>query len=341
MSNDAEKVPYISVLIITYNYEKELQRALDAICRQTFRDFEVIVVDDCSTDNTVAMMKEYIAAHSETTIKLVCHEKNSGIIAARNTALSYAKGIYCYMHDADDWMDLNCLETLAEEAKCNFADRIIAEFRDVDVKGKVHQVRNLPKKPNHWLYPMHDGCMYKRSVIVDNHIQYEDRSWDDLTFNFLFSCKLKTVSYIHQPIHNYYVNPDSASGSNTTKKNTDISKFSKLVELYLQKVPELSEEDKTYAQYCVIKYYFSAILQEGRYMNYSDLMEKYHKLSSEMKKNIPNYRKNRNLKFFRQNGERAYGRMITWSLATLEKMCLFKPALWCYLKLSKVFYFPI
>lgn len=341
MSSNVENVPYISVLIITYNYEKELQRALDAICAQTFRDFEVIVVDDCSKDNTVSMMKKYMEEHKDTTIKLVCHEENRGIITARNTALAHAKGIYCYMHDADDWMDQDCLEILAKEAKQNYSDRIIAEFRDVDAKGKVHQVRNLPKKPNHWLYPMHDGCLYKRSVITDNHIQYEDRSWDDLTFNFLFSCKLKTASYIHKPVHNYFVNPDSASGSNTTKKDTGILKFTRLVELYREKEAELSSEDKMYAQYCVIKYYFSAILQEGRYMEYSDLKEKYRKLSDEMLRNMPDYRRNRNLKFFRQNGERAYGRMITWSLVNLEKLHLFKPALWCYLKLSKIIYFPI
>lgn len=341
MSNDAEKAPYISVLIITYNYEKELQRALDAICRQTFRDFEVIVVDDCSKDNTVNMMENYIEQHKETSIQLVCHEQNKGIIAARNTALAHAKGIYCYMHDADDWMDDDCLETLALEAQKNYPDRIIAEFRDVDVKGKVQQVRNLPRNPNHWLYPMHDGCLYKRSVITDNHIQYEDRSWDDLTFNFLFSCKLKTASYIQKPIHNYYVNPDSESGSNTTRKNTNIQKFSRLLELYKEKEPELSAEDRMYAQYCVIKYYFSAVLQEGRYMNFSDLKEKYRKLSEEMNLNMPQYRKNKNIKIFRQNGERAYGRIITWGLVTLEKLHLFKPALWCYLKLSKIIYFPI
>lgn len=341
MSNAQQRQPYISVLIITYNYEKELQRALDAICAQTFRDFEVIVVDDCSKDNTVSMMDGYIKAHPETDIRLVCHSENRGIIAARNTALSYANGVYCYMHDADDWMDKDCLEILACEAKQNQADRIIAEFRDVDTTGKVQQIRNLPKHPSHWLYPMHDGCLYKRSVITENDIKYEDRSWDDLTFNFLFSCKLKKASFVHRPVHNYYVNPDSESGSNTTRNNTNIRKFSQLTQLYKEKEPELSEQDRIMAQYCVIKYYYSAILQEGRYMDYSALMEKYNKLHHEMKNSLPKYRVNKNIRLFRPNGERTYGRVITWGLITLEKLRLFKMALWLYLKLSKFIYFPV
>ena len=333
--------PYVSVLIITYNYEKELYRALEALKRQTFKNFEIVIVDDCSKDNTVPMVNRYINNHKNMHIKLIVHEKNQGIIAARNTALNYAHGKYCYMHDADDWMDDNCLQVLTDVAKKTNADRVVAEFRDVDTSGKVLQIRKLPSKPSKWLYAMHDACLYKRSVITENNIKYEEYSWDDITFNFLFSLKCRKVAYTHKVVSNYYVNPNSASGSSSVGNELDDKRYHGLISLYKEKRRYMSPKDRVFFEYYIIKYYYYSVLHTGRFMEYRQLIKKYDIMHKSMVEDLPNFLENKNIKLFRSNGDRFYGRLLTFGLSKIEKLGLMRMGLKIYSFISKYHYLPV
>jgi glycosyltransferase involved in cell wall biosynthesis len=97
----ASSSPRISVIIPTYNRAPLIYRALDSVLRQTFSDFEIIVVDDCSQDETSYLVKK----HDDPRIRLICHEKNLGAAAARNTGIEEAKGSYIAFLDSDDeWL---------------------------------------------------------------------------------------------------------------------------------------------------------------------------------------------------------------------------------------------
>jgi glycosyltransferase involved in cell wall biosynthesis len=88
----------VSVIVPTYNVERYLRATLDSLLRQTLRDFEAIVVDDGSTDGTVAIVEEY----RDERIRLVRHAANRGVAEARNTGLRHARGEYIALMDADD-----------------------------------------------------------------------------------------------------------------------------------------------------------------------------------------------------------------------------------------------
>lgn len=90
----------VSVLIPAYNVELYLRECLDSVRNQTMTDWEMIVVDDASTDGTLAILREYEAADAR--IHVYCHEQNRGQACGRNLALSHASGEYVYMLDADD-----------------------------------------------------------------------------------------------------------------------------------------------------------------------------------------------------------------------------------------------
>jgi glycosyltransferase involved in cell wall biosynthesis len=114
----------VTVVIPVYNVEGYLSRCLDSVCNQTFSDMEIVCVNDRSPDNCALILSEY--AKKDERIKIITHEKNSGLSAARNTGLTAAKGQYIYFIDSDDWIDSDYIEkmyitasNIGLEAVCN------------------------------------------------------------------------------------------------------------------------------------------------------------------------------------------------------------------------------
>ena len=115
-------LPAISVQIPVYNAEKYLAECLDSILLQTFTDFEVICVDDGSTDSSVAILNEY--ANKDTRILIFQHEVNKGTLQARKTAFEQAEGKYMIFVDADDITKPNMFEELYSKAAKTYIDLV-------------------------------------------------------------------------------------------------------------------------------------------------------------------------------------------------------------------------
>ena len=94
-------MPEVSIIIPVYNVEKYIRQALDSVVNQTFKDIEIICVDDCTPDRSFEIVREYAA--KDTRIKLLSLSENSGGGTARNRALETASGRYVMFLDPDDW----------------------------------------------------------------------------------------------------------------------------------------------------------------------------------------------------------------------------------------------
>lgn len=108
--------PLVSVLMTTYNREKYLAEAVDSVLASTYTNFELIIVDDCSKDNTVAIAKKY--AEQDSRIKVFVNEENLGDYPNRNKAAEYAQGKYIKYVDADDYIYPAGLEVLVCMMEC-------------------------------------------------------------------------------------------------------------------------------------------------------------------------------------------------------------------------------
>lgn len=125
-------MPSISVIVPVYNTEKYLHRCIESILNQTFRDFELILVDDGSTDRSGELCEEYAAKDSRIR---VFHQSNQGQAAARNYAVSEAKGSYVCFVDSDDYVHhemLECLFSIADETECEICACDILEAESFD-----------------------------------------------------------------------------------------------------------------------------------------------------------------------------------------------------------------
>ena len=94
-----------SIIVPVYNVEKEIRECLDSFKNQTFGDVEVLLVDDRGTDSSIDIVREY--ANEDSRFKILTHEKNSGVSAARNTGLDAAQGEIIMFVDSDDWLENN------------------------------------------------------------------------------------------------------------------------------------------------------------------------------------------------------------------------------------------
>jgi glycosyltransferase involved in cell wall biosynthesis len=117
--------PKISIIVINYNYENYLREALESVRVQTFKDFECIVIDDASTDDSVKVIQEY--CDKDNRFQLIQHKENKGPSAARNTGINAAKGEYIMFLDSDDAYTHTAAEVLYTTAEMYTADVVRGE----------------------------------------------------------------------------------------------------------------------------------------------------------------------------------------------------------------------
>ncbi len=202
-----------SVIVPAYNVEKYLKQCLDSIKQQTYTDFEVIIVDDCSTDNSVNIIQDYV--NQDRRFKLVQQSKNKGVSAARNTALDIAAGEYIIFIDADDWVDKKMFENVEKGFRNNPTADVVwfnsyayneqnGEKRLFDqIKRKDHIEQSNEKE---LLYIV--GCLwdkaYKRSKIEEAHLRFpEGLIVEDTYFTFAYSSKYPTYYMMNEPYYYY------------------------------------------------------------------------------------------------------------------------------------------
>ena len=117
--------PFLSIVVPAYNVEEYLPQCVDSILRQTFTDFELLLVDDGSKDSTGRLCDEY--AGKDRRIRVI-HKENGGLVSARKAGLSEALGTYVAYVDGDDWIAECMMEKLCGQASDTGADIVISDF---------------------------------------------------------------------------------------------------------------------------------------------------------------------------------------------------------------------
>ena len=130
----------ISIVIPVYNVEKYIHQCMDSIINQTFKDIQIICIDDGSSDNCPLILDEYALKDSRI---MVIHQENAGVSAARNAGIKIATGEYIIFPDSDDWMELDALENLWREAERTKADIVYGDFLR-EYEGMTKYVSSFP-----------------------------------------------------------------------------------------------------------------------------------------------------------------------------------------------------
>lgn len=127
----------ISIIVPVYNTGQYLERCLNSVINQNFKEIEIIIINDCSTDNSLDIIKKYMQIDKR--IVLINKEKNGGLSAARNSGIEIAKGEYILHIDSDDWIEQNYFRDMYEYAIKNKADIVISDYyEDYDNQNIIY-----------------------------------------------------------------------------------------------------------------------------------------------------------------------------------------------------------
>jgi glycosyltransferase involved in cell wall biosynthesis len=203
-------MPKISVIIPIYNSEKYLPRCLDSVCNQTLSDIEIICIDDCSTDNSLEILKEYSQNYPNLIVKHL--EKNQGASFARNAGLALATGEYLAFVDSDDEIDLDFYEKLYEKAGEENSDIVRGQAIEITYSGRKNFVPQIEQGNklfflNFWLI-----AIYKRSLIAQNNISFSVNHClgEDLLFLNQALLAAKDLKLVDGTYYHYYRREDSS-----------------------------------------------------------------------------------------------------------------------------------
>ena len=137
------KNPLISFIVTSYNYAEYIGKTLDSIKAQTYTDFEVIIVDDCSDDNSIAVVEQFISENQDLRITLIRHDKNLGQLASMIDGLKIAQGVFISFVDSDDVLLKNYAKVHIDTHLSTSVGFTSSQIIEIDENDKIHTTYSI------------------------------------------------------------------------------------------------------------------------------------------------------------------------------------------------------
>lgn len=234
----------ISIVLPIYNVAPYVAQCLDSITLQTYRNFEVIAVDDCSTDASMSIVEAYAP---KLPLRIVRHEHNRGLSAARNTGVSVAQGEYILFVDSDDTLASDCLQVLYNEALRTDADVVVGNIDTFGENGnfvpRLHctepqlligtdmVLRNHLRGDGYvmaWNKLLKRNFLLQKQIAFDEGLLHEDNPW-----SLRVACRAQSMALLPNITYHYRLRKGSLQMGDD---------FSKHFEAYCSILPMLATE---------------------------------------------------------------------------------------------------
>lgn len=227
--------PLISINIPVFKCEKFILRCLESVKNQTYKNFEIILVNDCTPDESMAIIGKFVQENPNLNVEIYEHEKNSGLSVVRNTGIKASKGKYIYFLDSDDEITSDCIKLLVDDALKTDAQITIAQNRWINTFDNTTKDFGFPTHADKKYYnerldifsaysngefPSSSwNKLIKRDFIIANEIYFVPGLFaqDELWF-FHLLLKTDTLAIIDDITYLYYLHGESVI-FNRTKKN--------------------------------------------------------------------------------------------------------------------------
>lgn len=237
----------VSVIVPVYNVEEYLSSCLESIINQTYRDMEILCINDCSTDESMAVLKEY--QQKDARIAILENEKNGGLAYTRNVGIKRASGEYILFVDSDDMIVPDLVESCIDVAAGN--DMVCFDYQQVAADQAVIT--------RQYAYRMREGSysgeeffmesvrtdsiifsawskLFRREFLLENRISfYEGILYEDMLFSFQCLIKAKMIYSLDRQLYKYRVRSTSIMTTKVGGKNIEsyIISICELMQLYL------------------------------------------------------------------------------------------------------------
>lgn len=298
----------VSIIIPVFNVEPYIEKCLLSVVNQTYNNIEVLLIDDCGTDNSVAVAENFIRnLTDQKTFKLIYHEHNRGLSAARNTGIAHATGEYIYFLDSDDELIESCIEKLVSAAQIYKPDFLVADYKTSGA-SRLYPPLNLDEGiidsneiilrsyiSRDW-YMMAVNKLMKSVFILENDLYFKEGivHEDDL-WSFMVACKANSLYVLKDKTYIYVIRKGSITQSPTLHNLESRAKIISGMVHFVKGNLELAERKDIYnyveelkTDYffnilssdtsAEFKYAFYKIIRENTYVTTKNLLKK-HKLT--------------------------------------------------------------
>ena len=325
--------PEVTVIVPVYNSEKYIKKCIESILNQTFKKFELLIINDGSKDNSQKIIEEYQKKDPERIV--IVNQENKGVSITRNEAIKMANGKYLMFIDNDDYIDKDYIETFVNAIKENDLDVVLGGYRRPNEEGKV--IKELHLKDEEWSKFMIFAPwakIYKKEYLINNDITFLPVNiGEDVYFNIqamFLSEKIKIIDYVG---YNWFFNTKSVS--NTVQKNIKNLQVYDLLNkcYYVIKEKKILEKNYEIMEMYFIRYIVWVLLFSIKKLDYKTINEEYKKIFSWLKEKFPNYKKNKLLGLRKPKGEILEVRVIVYIFMILHKLHLLLPILFIYSKI--------
>lgn len=267
----------ISIIVPIYNVEKCLRRCIDSILNQTFKDFELILVNDGSTDNCENICNEFML--KDTRVKYI-YQRNKGVSEARNIGIENSSGKYIQFIDADDYVDENFLEIAINRLKNDNSDIVFFGFYYEYIDGTIYKERYYNKSINsknvrYYCLDLHKEdlfgytcCkMFKSSIIKKFNLKFNKYMsfGEDELFTCEYSKYVETISIENRPLY-HYINYKGMRENLSSRKCDEIFRKDILFNAWSELLNNYDEKYIENKAYELIKFlYFNEIWSNKPY----------------------------------------------------------------------------
>lgn len=209
---EAEQTETVSVAMAVYNSDAYLDRAIGSVLGQTYRNLELILVDDGSTDNCPGICDSYAAKDSR--VKVI-HKKNEGLYSSRNVGIEHASGTYLTFLDGDDWVEPDMYERMISCLKEQDADLAVCRYKCVYrdgvkdlstgmaavMEGQEMLAKYLEEDEAFQIQNAAWNKLYKRSILGD--LRFPARWYEDMLYTIQLLNRTGRSVYLDRAYHNY------------------------------------------------------------------------------------------------------------------------------------------
>lgn len=227
-------MPRFSIIVPIYKTEQYLSRCVESIISQSYKNFELILVDDGSPDNCPDLCDAFV--NMDNRIKVI-HQKNGGVSSARNAGLSIAKGDWIWFVDSDDYIEPLSLQKLVDQQSATLADlyvfnQTIREFHNdsLDSLFEKYYFKYILK-----FCPWNK--LYKRSIITTRNLQFdrEESVGEDMLFNIEYYLYCRSVYFVPEDYYSYIIRDNSAMTTKASSRHVQQMRLYRKIVNILQK----------------------------------------------------------------------------------------------------------
>ncbi len=307
----------VSVIVPVYNVEKYIKRCLNSILEQTYKDCEIICVDDCGQDKSIQIIEE-IQRENPGKIRILYGTVNQGLGAARDRGIAAARGEYITFVDSDDYLKKDYLETYVSRAEETDSDLVIGGY----IRDENGQYKNNPTSVTDsefaWTYVTAVAKLYRRRFLEKNNLSFKGiRRYEDEGFTYRLMVCNPRISMLSYEGYFYYLNNESITKS--VKKDR-----SELIVEYFHTVDQLFEDisdvrkNRELIRYCLISGLVANMLYNGKGCGKNKMSLLYNEYKKIVYKIDPQIGKNKYIKLRYLKSEPWKKRWASWVILHLQ-----------------------